>query len=88
MFLSAGNESFEIVHRKLKITCGDGITNGSTAGRWVVQLKSTVDRESLGDMNQEDQAVGKTSEQHKSVVVSWTKRAKAVETFLFVRQNL
>jgi hypothetical protein len=44
--------------------------------------------ESLGDKNQEARAFGKTSKQHKSIVVRWTKREKAVEVFLFVGQNM
>jgi len=34
VFLSAENESFEIMHRKLKMNYGDDITNRSTAGLW------------------------------------------------------
>jgi len=76
------------MHRKLIINYGDDITNRSTAGRWELRLKSTVAYESLGDKNQEDRAFGKTNKQHKSIVVRWTKRAKTVEVFLFVGQNM
>lgn len=88
MFLSACNESFEIIHRKLKVYYGDDITNRSTDGRLVVRLKSTVARESLGDSNKEDRAFGNKSKQHKSIVVRWPKQTKPVEAYWLVGRNM
>jgi len=47
-----------------------------------------VAHESLGDKNQEDRAFGETSKQLESIVVRWTKRAKALKAVSFFGQNI